>query len=132
MRHPKAEKWEAELDKAMHELDHFFEIKYAGKYQLHPARRTKGATANPSHDGLFSIVAGFTMGLGSELGKGYVVDIKLMTLEKIDPAIIDEIENEAIKKLGLILPKYFPATQLDIGRDGKTIKIHGDLSLGTA
>ena len=83
MRHHAAIKWEAQLDEAMHELDLFLEEKYRGQYILHPARPIQGKTANPSQDGLFSIAANFSLGFGSEIGKGYIVDIRLVTLQHV-------------------------------------------------
>ena len=130
MRHHSAIKWEKQLDKAMHELDHFLEEKYKGQYILHPARPMRGKTTNPSQDGLFSIAANFSLGLGSEFGKGYVVDIKLVTLQNISEDVRDEIERVAMQKLKELLPQYFPETALDISIDGPVLKIHGDLSLG--
>lgn len=132
MRHAAAEEWEKRLDQVMHELDAFLEEKYAGTYFLHPARPVRGRTANPSHDGLFSINANFTLGLGSTIGKGYVVDIRLVTLEHVSAAVRDEIEDVAKQKLVTLIPKYFPDTQLHVKKDGSVLKIYGDLSLGTA
>ncbi len=130
MRHHAAIKWEERLDAAMHELDSFLEEKYGGNYVLHPARPQRGRTTNPSQDGLFSIAASFSLGLGSHFGKGYVVDIKLVTLEKIPDTVRDEIEELARQKLMELLPTYFPETNLNISRDGTVLKIYGDLSLG--
>jgi len=130
MRHHAAIKWEARLDKVMRELDAYLEEKYKGEYILHPARPVQGETANPSYDGLFSIHANFTLGLGSKIGKGYAVDVKLMTLQHVPDDVRDEIENVAQEKLEDLLPKYFPEIELHIDQDGPVLKIHGDLSLG--
>lgn len=129
MRHHAAIKWEDQLDKAMRELDQFLEEKYQGQYILHPARPKRGDTINPSQDGLFNVAANFSLGLGSEIGKGYVVDIKLVTLQKVPDDVRDEIEDIALQKLKELLPKYFD-TRLDISKDGTVLKIYGDLSLG--
>lgn len=132
MRHHAAEQWELRLDEAMRELDLFLEEKYKGQYILHPARPLQGKTANPSHDGLFGIHANFTLGLGSEIGKGYIVDIRLSTLEHVSDDVRDEIENVARQKLLELLPKYFPNSELNIIKDGPVLKIYGDLRLGRA
>jgi len=132
VRHHAAIKWEEKLDQAMQELDRFLEDKYNGRYLLHPARPERGKTTNPSQDGLFSITANFSLGLGSKIGKGYVVDIKLVTLQSVPDDILDEIQNIAQEKLAELLPRYFPTTRLDISRDGPILKIYGDLSLGRA
>jgi hypothetical protein len=132
MRHHSAIKWEEQLDKAMRELDHFLEEKFKGQYVLHPARPMRGKTTNPSQDGLFSIAANFSLGLGSQRGKGYVVDIKLVTLQNVSDTVRDEIEDMALEKLDELLPTYFPNVDLDISKDGPVLKIYGDLSLGIA
>ena len=132
MRHHSVLAWEARLDSIMREIDHFLEERYHGKYVLHPARARRGKTANPSHDGLFSINANFTLGLGSTAGKGYIVDIKMVTLEKIPEHIRDEIENVVQEKLQKLLPEEFPEAGLQVDKDGPVLKIHGDLSLGEA
>lgn len=130
MRHRSAEEWEARLDAVMQELDQFLEEKYQGRYELHPARLPSGVAAHPSHDGLFSILAAFTLGIGSRTGKGYIVDIKLKTLEDVPAEVVEEIEQTAIKFIGERLPQIFPEAELNIEMDGPVIKIHGDLSLG--
>ncbi|MDZ7371323.1 MAG: hypothetical protein ONB12_09150, partial [candidate division KSB1 bacterium] len=76
--------------------------------------------------------ASFTLGLGSEFGKGYVVDIKLRTLEPVPETIREEIEKEALRFLRRKIGKAFPGRKLSVTRDGTVIKIYGDLSLGTA
>lgn len=132
MRHHKAEAWEEKLDQAMEELDHYLEDKYGDRYILHPARPKEGKTADPASNGLFGVSANFTLGYGSEKGKGYVVDVRMVTLQPVEEAVRDTIEQVAIEKLQDLLPKYFPETHLNIHRDGPVIKIYGDLSLGTA
>ena len=131
VKHPSHEAWESTLKKAMDDLDDFLEDKYGGKLKLHPARSQRGKTGNKSHDGLFDIVASFSLGPGSELGRGYVVDVDLATLEKVTPELKKEIEEAAIKKLQELLPKYFPGKDLTVDRDGAMLKVHGDLSLGS-
>ena len=130
MRHHSVLAWEARLDSIMREIDRFLEEKYHGEYVLHPARLQRGKTANPSYDGLFSITANFTLGLGSSVGKGYVIDIKMVTLENIPEKVRDEIENIVQEKLRQLLPAQFPETELHVDKDGRVLKIHGDLSLG--
>lgn len=130
MRHHAVLEWEARLDGAMRELDALLEERYEGKYVLHPARLEKGAAANPVQDGLFSVTASFTLGLGSTIGKGYVVDIKVVTLQPVEEQVRDEIETLAQERLAELLPKYFPDAELNIARDGRVLKIFGDLSLG--
>ena len=130
MRHHSVLAWEARLDSIMHGIDHILEEKYHGEYVMHPSRAKQGRTANPSQDGLFSIAANFSLGLGSEVGKGYIVDIKLVTLQKVPDKIRDEIEEIVRQKLRQLLPEQFPGSELHVDKDGSVLKIHGDLSLG--
>ena len=130
MRHPNLIKWEKELKSVLDEIDVLLEERYGNKYDLHPARRKHGSTSNRSHDGLFDIRGDFTLGLGSNKGRGYVVDIDLKTLEKIPNAVIEQIENDTIKELKNRLSKAFPGKELTVEKDGNVIKIVGDLSLG--
>ncbi len=131
VKHPSHEAWESTLKKAMDDLDDFLEDRYGGKLKLHPVRAERGKTANKSHDGLFDIVASFSMGPGSELGRGYVVDVDLATLEQVSAELKEEIKTAAIDKLRELLPKYFPGKDLTVDRDGAMLKVHGDLSLGS-
>jgi hypothetical protein len=128
--HPSLSDWEARLDKAIDELDHILEEKYGGSYKLHPVRRKRGTTIDPTHDGLFSIAAQFSLGIGSELGRGYIVDLKMVTLQDVKDSVRDEIEDFALGKLNEILPNYFATKNLGVVKDGNVIKITGDLSLG--
>lgn len=130
MRHHAVIKWEKQLDLAMQELDQYLEEKYKGQYAIHPARAQAGKTANPTFDGLLRVTASFTLGIGSDFGKGYVVDVKFMTLQKVAETIREQMEQIVLTKLKDILPKYFPSTQLEIAKDGNVLKIYGDLSLG--
>ena len=130
MRHPNVIKWERTLKSVLDEIDVLLEERYGNKYDLHPARRKHGSTSNRSHDGLFDIRGDFTLGLGSDKGRGYIVDIDLKTLENIPKSVIDMIENDTIKELKDRLSKAFPDRELNVVKDGNVIKIVGDLSLG--
>lgn len=130
MRHPNLIKWEKKLKTVLDEIDIMLEDRYGDKYDLHPARRLHGSTSNRSHDGLFDIRGEFTLGLGSEKGKGYIVDIDLKTLEHIPDEVIENIENEVVYELNYRLSHVFPNRELKVERDGNVIKITGDLSLG--
>ena len=130
MRHPSLIKWEKKLKSVLDEIDILLEDRYGDKYDLHPARRRRGTTSNLSHDGLFDIRGDFTLGLGSEKGRGYIVDIDLKTLENVPTEIIENIENEVIFELNYRLSHAFPDRELKVEKDGNMIKIIGDLSLG--
>ena len=130
MQHPNLEEWESKLENALDELDDYLENKYGSLFELHPARAKRGKTSKKSHDGLFSITAGFTLGIGSKYGKGYVVNVNLSTLEHVPTKKRAEIEQVTVIKLQELIPKYLPCKDLQVIRDGKVIKIFGDLSLG--
>ena len=130
MRHPSVRKWDKKLKMLMNDLDDFFEDNYGKTYKLHPIRPKRGKTSNKAQDGLFNIVANFSLGIGSEFGRGYVVDIHLSTLDKIQEERINEIQTKALQRLEETLPVFFPGKKLHVDLDKNLIKIHGDLSLG--
>ena len=118
------------MKKLFDEVDDYIEESYGGMYNLHPARPGRGETANPEADGLFSAGANFTPGFGSELGRGYLIDVSMSTLEKVDEEVRREIYEAAVEKARELLPLHFPERELTIRRDGNHFKIQGDFSLG--
>ncbi len=128
--HPSLEEFEQKLTRILAEIDDLLENRYGHLYPLHPSRPKRGETASKAHDGLFNLSTSFTLGLGSKLGKGYVFDLHFATLEKVEPAVLRETEKLVLEQLNQKLDRYFPNRKLDASRDGKLIKIHGDLSLG--
>ncbi|NPE30393.1 hypothetical protein HNV12_21045 [Methanococcoides sp. SA1] len=123
------EKWEEKLDNVLDELDDILEDQFGNKYRLHPNRPKRNETANKSMDGLFNITASFTLGIGSELGRGYVLKIKMVTLENVSDEVQDLVDEISMKKIAEKLPVIFPNRKLEIKRDGHVIKIYGDLNL---
>jgi len=71
------------------------------------------------------------MGIGSEKGRGYVIDIHMSTLENVPQKLKGEIQSYAVKMMRQDLQKFFPARKLDVVQDGNLIKLYGDLSLVT-
>jgi len=124
------EEWEAPLEQLLIEIDHLLEDRYGASYPLHPARLERGAANNPVYDGLFHLTASFTLGLGSEYGRGYIIEPRLVTLEPIEPTLRTEIDHFVIAAMRERLPRYFPGRALQIEQDGPVIKLFGDLSLG--
>ncbi len=124
-----------ELERKMREmldlLDTHLEEKYEGAYHLHPNRPPRGRAARVSYDGLFSTGVKFTLGYGSEKGKGYLVDVEISTLDRVDPLKRTEIEAEAVSFLSDHLSEFFPERNLSIVKDGRVYKIVGDFSLGS-
>jgi hypothetical protein len=131
VQHPKMKEWDDTLKSVFDGIDHYLEDKYGQSYSLHPNRPERGRTANPEMDGLFNVGASYTTGYGSRIGKGYVVDIHLSTLESKDPALLEKIETEVMALLKARLAEAFPGRTLFVEKEGHIMKIHGDLSLGT-
>lgn len=130
MKHPNLVEWEETLKKVVDNLDDVLEDQFGNQYQLHPARPVRGKTSNKSQDGLFSITAQFSLGIGSQKGKGYIIDIHLSTLENVPDEIYDKIEDVAIARIRQYLNVHFPGKKLSVEKDGRVIKLFGDLSLG--
>jgi hypothetical protein len=130
MRHPKAIAWEEKLKRIFDEIDDRLEERYGSRFPLHPARPPRGATTNPESDGLFDVGAAFTPGFGSEMGPGYLVEIRMATLKDVPDGVQKQIQEEVIQMLGEKLPLAFPGRDLRVSNDGGVFKIHGDLSLG--
>lgn len=130
VQHHRLEVWEKKLKEVLDALDDLLEGKYGNQFRLHPARPEQGKTSNKAHDGLFDIVASFSMGTGSKHGKGYVVDVHMATLDHVPLHVQKEIEDISLQVLQKELPVYFPGKNLQINKDGHVIKIYGDLSLG--
>ena len=129
MRNPKVEEWEERLEKLLREADEALEEEFGKKMPIHPARPSAGATANPQHDGLFRVTSTFTPGFGSELGRGYVLKIDIVTLQPVDEELRREVEEAAVKYIGEHLEECFPGRGMKISRDGEVWKLLGDLSL---
>lgn len=130
MWHPKMVEFDERLDKLFDEVDAYIEDIYGARYPLHPVRPARGDTANPQADGLFNIGADFTPGFGSELGRGYLIDVKMSTLEKVEDRVREEIYEAAAAKVRELLPVHFPDRELAVRRDKNHFKIQGDFSLG--
>lgn len=130
MNHPKLQQFLDTLHEMFQEVDDFLEAQYGHMYTLHPARAEHGETRNKAHSGLFSVDASFSAGYGSEHGRGYVLDFRMVTLEDVPDDVEDEIDEAAVAKIRELLPKYFPDRELEVSRDRNLFKLHGDLSLG--
>ena len=118
------------MKKLFDEVDAHIEDLYGDRYALHPVRPARGETSNPEADGLFNIGANFTPGYGSELGRGYLIDVAMSTLEKVDEAVRREIYEAAAEKVRELLPLHFPERELTVQRDRNHFKIQGNFRLG--
>ena len=130
MPHPKTMEFDDRLKKLFDEVDHYIEDLYGDRYTLNPVRSARGETANPETDGLFYVGANFTPGYGSELGRGYIIQVLISTLEKVDEDVRREIYETAADKVKELLPVHFPERELTVRRDKNHYKIQGDFSLG--
>lgn len=118
------------MKKMFDEIDHYIEDLYGDRYPLHPMRPARGETSNPEADGLFNIGAVFTPGYGSELGRGYLIDVSMSTLEKVCDEVRSEIYKVTSEKVRELLPVYFPDRELTVKQDKNHFKIQGDFKLG--
>lgn len=129
--HPKAIEFDKKLKNIFDKIDDYLENKYGDLYALHPARLKRGEASNKSHDGLFSVGASYTAGFGSIYGKGYAIEVRMVTLEKIDPEHTQDVEEEVKELLIKRLKEVFPQRDLFVGRDKHVLKIYGDFSIKT-
>ena len=129
MRHPKAMEWENRLKTVFDEIDAELEQLYGDQFSLHPARRAEGTTSSPEMDGLFNVGASYSAGFGSKFGPGYVVDIRLSTLDRVPSELKTEIRDKVQAMLFEKLPIAFPGKNLQVDREHKHLRIHGNLSL---
>lgn len=129
MLNQRVEQWDAKLNALLRQVDLKLEGLYGNLLSPHPARPKQGSTANPQHDGLFRITACFTPGFGSALGKGYVLQLDMVTLQPLSPKQADAIQQKAVQLIQEGLDEAHPGKGLRVKRDGQVWKIVGDLSL---
>lgn len=126
----KVERWDARLKSVFDEIDCELEAVDGLRHvPLHPVRPPAGSTSNPEDDGVLELGANYTVGIGSKYGPGYVLRIRVATLEEVDPEGCKLLEETVVEKLRQKLPAAFPGANLSVDRDGAVYKIHGDLSL---
>ncbi|HEY5653456.1 MAG TPA: hypothetical protein VIR63_03695 [Pontiella sp.] len=129
MRTRKVKTWELKLKNLFDEIDVELEKLYGDQFTRHPARPAVGQTSNPEMDGLFNVGAAFSAGFGSEFGPGYVVDIRLSTLQRIPTELKEELRDRVQVMLTEKLPEAFPGKELHVVPEKKHLRIYGDLSL---
>jgi hypothetical protein len=128
--HPKLRAFTETMDALFHEVDDILEEKWGDEFPLHPNRPRRGETNNPEMDGLFEIAPDFTLGIGSEVGRGYIVSCRVATLEPVPEEWYEAFMDEAARLIRERLPRYFPGRALEVVRDGSHYKLRGDFSLG--
>jgi hypothetical protein len=129
MRHRKAKAWEKKLQTVFDEIDVELETSYADRFDLHPSRPEHGATSSREMDGLFNVGASYSAGFGSKFGAGYVVEIRLSTLEGVPRELKLELRDRVQAMLVEKLPAAFPGKELRVDHEKDHLRIHGDLSL---
>ncbi len=129
--HPKLRDFENRMEALFREVDMRLEDRWGDAFARHPNRPRRGETDNPAMDGLFETAADFTAGIGSERGRGYIVSLRVATLERVPPERFEAFMEEAAETLRELLPRYFPERKLEVVRDGPRFKIIGDFSLGS-
>jgi hypothetical protein len=130
--HPKLQAFTEALEALFREVDAELEDRYGGRFPLHPNRPRRGETSNPEMDGLFEVAPDFTLGFGSVKGRGYLVSLRVATLERVPPGDFDALMNHTAELVRERLPRFFPGRRLELVRDGPRFKITGDFSLGEA
>lgn len=129
IKHPGLRTFEKKLKKLFDGIDDYLEDNYGHLFPLHPRRDKRGATADKSADGLFNIGAAFSAGYGSMQGRGYVVEIRLATLENVSDQVRQLFRQEVTRQLTKRLAEQFSERDLRVVEDGALLKIIGDLSL---
>jgi hypothetical protein len=129
MNNPRMKEWEHTLRTIFDIIDDQLEDKYGYLYPLHPARPQRGRTANKASDGLFNIGAAFSAGFGSSHGRGWVVDVTMVTLSKVPEEIKLQMYNKVVVELKRLLKEYYPDRDISVDKDGNVFKIYGKLGL---
>lgn len=129
MRGREVQEFERTLKALFDRIDDELEDRWGDRYRLHPSRPRRGRSSNKEHDGLFNVGASFTAGYGSEHGKGYVVDVRMVTLQNVPDEVEREIDEYVARRIGELAPDFFGPRELRVVREKKVYKIIGDLSL---
>jgi len=129
MSNPLVEAWDEKLNGLLRQVITKLEEEYGAVVPRHPSRPAHGETPNPQNDGLFRITAVFTPGFGSTWGKGYVLDIEPVTLNRFPQDVWCVVEAKACQMIREGLESVLPGRGLELKRDGTVWKITGDLTL---
>jgi len=128
-RGPEILAWEKKLADVFIRVDTVLEERHGTRFPLRPNRPPHGSPAAPQYDGLFNVGAAYSHGIGSQLGPGYVVELRLATPKRVPDEIHQQLLDEVADLLRKELPVEFPGRTLHVSRDGSVYKIHGELSL---
>ena len=130
--HPKQIVLEGLMRKMCDELDHRLEDAFGSSYPRHPNRPARGKAASVAYDGLFSTGTQFTLGYGSDHGRGYIISVEMRTLTKVKNEDEQAVEKATVQIINDLLPQYFPDREITLKQDGNVYKLVGDFSLGSS
>lgn len=130
--HPKQIELESTMRLMCDELDHRLEDAFGDKYPRHPNRPARGKAASVAYDGLFSTGTQFTLGYGSDHGRGYIVSVEIRTLSPVKEEDRKAVEEAKVEIINELIPKYFPNRKIKMKRDRNVYKLIGDFSLGSS
>ncbi len=130
--HPKQIELEGIMRLMCDELDHRLEDRFGDSYPRHPNRPERGKAASVAYDGLFSTGTQFTLGYGSNHGRGYIVSVEMRTLSKVRDEDKKAVEEAKVEIINELIPKYFPDRKIKMKKDGNVYKLVGDFSLGSS
>ncbi len=130
--HPKQVVLESTMRAMCNELDDLLEETFGTAYPRHPNRPARGKAASVAYDGLFSTGTQFTLGYGSDHGRGYIVSVEMRTLSKVREEDEKAVEEATVAIINDLLPQYFPEREIALEKDGKVYKLVGDFSLGSS
>jgi len=108
MLNQRVEQWDEKLNALLRRVDLKLEALYGTLLPPHPARPEHGSTTNPQHDGLFRVTATFTPGFGSTFGRGYVIQLEMVTLKSLPKKQTDIIEQKGIQLIQEGLDEVHP------------------------
>jgi len=126
---PRQDRLEEQFAQLERGIDEHLEDMFGQRLALHPSRMPRGSGSNPINDGLFSATIIFSMGYGTQYGRGYIVNIGVSTLDYVDPELKDQIMNEAFHFVSAHCTDYLPDRSIKVVRDQGMIKLIGDFSL---
>lgn len=130
--HPEQIALESIMRAMCDELDDRLEEEFGSHYPRHPNRLARGKAASVAYDGLFSTGTQFTLGYGSDHGRGYIVSVEMRTLAKVRDEDGQAVQEATVTIINELIPKYFTDREISLEKDGKVYKLVGDFSLGSS
>ena len=130
MRHHQVEAFESRLSQLLADVDCELERRHPDTFPKRGSRPDAGTTCHPQYDGLYSLTAAFSAGIGSVHGPGYTVTLRIATPGSPAPEAQSRLLEEARGLIAERLRSYFPNHRLTLAREpGGTLKIIGDLGV---